>query len=152
MGLPAPVFAWEGQRGHQQGTHMLTFLSTHSLLTSSSQPLTMSSKEIADLTGKEHFHVMRDIDILLTALGLPEGGYLQNWIHPQNGQTYRHYALPQDLTITLVAGYNVTVRHRIVTRWIELEALAAALALPDFANPAEASARAVDSLPTSSHN
>lgn len=31
------------------------------------------------------------------------------------------YQLPKDLTLTLVAGYSVPLRHRIVTRWMELE-------------------------------
>lgn len=81
----------------------------------------MSSREIAELTEKEHFHVMRDIRTMLKGLELAEEGYIQNWRHPQNGQTYEMFGLPKDLTITLVSGYNVQVRHRIVTRWMELE-------------------------------
>jgi hypothetical protein len=30
------------------------------------------------------------------------------------------FHLPKDLTITLVAGYSATLRHRIVRRWMEL--------------------------------
>lgn len=82
---------------------------------------TMSSREIAELTGKAHGHVLRDIDDMLEALGIPEEGFIQNWIDPQNRQEYRGMALPKDLTITLVSGYKVTMRHRIVTRWMELE-------------------------------
>lgn len=85
-------------------------------------PATMTSREIAELTGKEHFHVMRDIRTMLGELSLAEGGYIQNWRHPQNGQVYEEFALSKDLTITLISGYNVTMRHRIVTRWQELEA------------------------------
>jgi phage antirepressor YoqD-like protein len=82
---------------------------------------TMSTREIAEITGKAHQHVLRDAEIMLTALELPPEGYVQNWTHPQNGQTYRQFALPQDLTITLVAGYDAKLRHRIIVRWQELE-------------------------------
>lgn len=69
-----------------------------------SQSLTMSSREIAELTGKEHYNVLQDIDRMLTELRIDATGYLENQRHPQNGQTYRHYVLPKDLTITLAHG------------------------------------------------
>ena len=62
----------------------------------------MTSREIAELTGKEHKHVLRDIRVMLLELGLGEEGYAQNWTDPQNGQCYPMLALPKDLTITLV--------------------------------------------------
>lgn len=65
---------------------------------------TMTSREIAELTQKEHFHVMREIKAIFAELEIDESGYIQNWIHPQNGQTYQEYSLNKDLTTTLITG------------------------------------------------
>ena len=90
----------------------------------------MTSREIAELTGKEHKHVMRDIETMLNELQIdrPSFGlmYLDSY-----GRSQPMFSLPKDLTITLVSGYSVVIRHRIVTRWMELEATApAAPAIP----------------------
>jgi len=72
--------------------------------------LTMSSREIAGLTGKEHFHVMRDIRALRDQLGALFGGYIQTWRHPQNGQTYEEFVLEKDTCLTLLLGYDPVAR------------------------------------------
>lgn len=78
----------------------------------------MSTREIAELTGKRHDHVMADAKNMLEQLGQGLPGFRDTYIHPQNGQTYPVYNLPKDLTLTLVAGYSVPLRHRIVPRWM----------------------------------
>lgn len=83
---------------------------------------TMSSREIAALTGKDHFHVMRDIRALRDQLGAMFGGYIQTWRHPQNGQTYEEFVLDKDTCLTLLLGYDAVARHKVVKRWQELEA------------------------------
>lgn len=85
---------------------------------------TMTSRDIADLTGKRHDHVMRDIRVMLVELhgegGLPNfGDTLQN---DQNGQAYPIYRLPKRETLILVSGYSVALRAKIIDRWDELEA------------------------------
>lgn len=91
------------------------------------QPLTMSSREIAELTGKRHDHVMRDIRGMLDGLGgnRPSfGGVYQD----AKGERRPCFNLPKRETLILISGYNVTLRARIIDRWMELEAAAAAAA------------------------
>lgn len=103
--------------------------------------LTMSSQEIAELVGKTHRNVMRDIRTMLVKL-YGEGGVLSfehTHTNPQNGQTYSVFHLPKDLTLTLVTGYDVKRRHAINVRWLQLEKQVAEPStppLPDFTNPA----------------
>lgn len=83
---------------------------------------TMSSREIAELTGKRHDHVVRDIEKMLNDIGegLPKFG--DTYINEQNGQEYRCYNLPKNLTLNLVTGYRADMRLKIIDRWLELEA------------------------------
>lgn len=98
---------------------------------------TMSSREIAKLTGKEHKHVKRDCEVMFDELGLDPEGYAQNWTHPQNGQNYTEYLLTRELVQTLITGYNIKLRHAVIQRLNELEAQAS-MTLPNFTDPAEA--------------
>lgn len=81
----------------------------------------MSSREIAELCEKEHRHVTRDIEAMFSQLDIPAEGYAHFGTHPQNGQTYREFRLPYDLTLTLISGYSVILRKKIIDRWQELE-------------------------------
>jgi len=84
--------------------------------------LTMSSVEIAELTGKYHYHVMRDIGKMLDELGgAPNFG--DTYINPQNEQSYPCFNLPKRETLILVSGYSVAMRAKIIDRWQALEAL-----------------------------
>lgn len=91
-------------------------------MTPAAVPLTMSSRDIAELTGKEHFHVMRDLRALQGQLGGAFGGSIQKWIHPQNGQTYDEFLLDKNTVLTLLLGYDPVARMKVVKRWQELEA------------------------------
>lgn len=99
-----------------------------------STTITMSTVDIADRTGKEHRHVMRDTRNMFKQLGLAEGGYAQTWTHPQNGQTYDCFHLPKDLTVTLITGYRADLRYKVVKRLEELEGRTAPAAI-DVRNP-----------------
>lgn len=103
-------------------------------------PVTMTSREIAELTGKRHDHVLRDARVMLAELhgegGLPSFG--ATYTDPQNGQSYPMLALPKRETLILVSGYSLVMRAKIIDRWQELEQRATGPALPDFSNPAAA--------------
>lgn len=98
---------------------------------------TMSSREIAELTEKEHFNVLADIRKMLTDLGIADLSF-QGSYTDATGRRLPLFNLPEDLTITLVSGYSVQMRHRIVKRWQELEARNTPVALPNFADPVAA--------------
>lgn len=80
----------------------------------------MSSREIAELTNKRHDHVMEDIRNMLEKLGKtsPEfSGHLPD----KYGRLQPVFHLPKNLTLTLVTGYSIPLRARVVDRWEELE-------------------------------
>ena len=95
--------------------------------------LTMSTREIAELTGKRPDNVLRDADKMLEELRL--GGLLKfegTYRDSQNGQEYRLLNLPKRETLILVSGYSVELRARIIDRWIELETAVARSGSSDF--------------------
>lgn len=101
---------------------------------------TMTSRDIADLAGKRHDHVLRDIEKMLADLGETSP---QIWgdLKDAYGRPQRAAFLPKRLTLILVSGYSVAMRAKIIDRWQELEAAAAAPApalLPDFTDPVAA--------------
>lgn len=131
----------------------------HALLNPAAQPLTMSSREVATLTGKRHDHVLRDIRTMLVTLygekevdeGIPDKDMFEvfcdrmGWgiASPELGNEriqgvtvvrdqrgfVSEIGLDYTHSMTLVSGYNVKVRKAIIDRWQQLEA-GAALAAP----------------------
>ena len=81
---------------------------------------TMSSREIAQLCEKEHFNVKRDCEVMFKGLQLDalkfEGIYFDSLNRQQT-----EYLLDEELTMTLVTGYNIVLRNRVIKRWKELE-------------------------------
>ena len=102
-----------------------------------SESLTMSSREIAELTSKRHPDVRRDIRVMLVAIGKGVSSFAHTYRDAQNKEQ-EEYRLDRELTLTLVSGYDIPLRHRVVTRLAELEKNAAFAGLPDFSNPAAA--------------
>ncbi|MFA0870765.1 Rha family transcriptional regulator [Acinetobacter baumannii] len=84
---------------------------------------TMSSKEIADMTGKEHKHVLADIRNMFEQLQIDSAEFLAQY-KDSTGRTLPCFNLNKDLSICLVSGYNVQLRMAIIKRWNELESQA----------------------------
>ncbi|MGP9804479.1 phage antirepressor KilAC domain-containing protein [Paracoccus sp. NSM] len=82
--------------------------------------VTMSSREIAELCEKQHQHVRRDIEAMCAALQIDPSSFGRIYKDARN-RDQAEYRLPKDLTLTLVSGYNVVLRKRIIDRWLELE-------------------------------
>lgn len=113
---------------------------------------TMSSREIAELTGKLHRHVCRDIRVMLCSLyGGSEGDYIRNpnlvYLTNQGVSCIQYdtsnpngweYCLDKDNTLCLVSGYNAQLRMKIIKRWQELEGHVCKPVLPDFTDPVAA--------------
>lgn len=81
---------------------------------------TMSSHEIAELTGKRHRDVMRDIRVMLGKVEEDERKFARIY-QDSHGRDQQEYALTQDLTYNLVLGYDPALRLKVVRRWMELE-------------------------------
>lgn len=86
------------------------------------QALSMTSREIAELTGKRHDHVLRDVDNLVKTLSPDLGKGFETSVYlDSNNVERRQYILDRDSTFCLVSGYDANARMRIIKRWQELE-------------------------------
>lgn len=80
----------------------------------------MSSREIAALTGKLHKNVMADCRNMFDALKLQSADFSADY-QDEKGRTYQEFWLDQDLTLTLMTGYSIPLRHKVAKRWRQLE-------------------------------
>lgn len=104
--------------------------------------LTMSSLEIAELTGKRHDHVMADIRKMLDDLELqyPEfSGHYKDG----RGRTQDCFNLPKRESLILVSGYSAVLRARIIDRWQQLENQQINKATPQITSPLEDDLRGI---------
>ncbi|WP_051305604.1 Rha family transcriptional regulator [Desulfogranum mediterraneum] len=87
----------------------------------------MSSRQIAERTGKEHKHVMRDIRTLVDQEAIHESsfGLMSYPVEIGNGAVRQSqmYQLDFHATMTLITGYRADLRAAVIARWIELETL-----------------------------
>lgn len=86
----------------------------------SNKEITMCSRDIADLTGKRHDHVIADINKMIEWLGdtCPD---FSGELPDTYGRPQKVYFLPKRETLILVSGYSIDLRAKIIDRWQELE-------------------------------
>lgn len=109
--------------------------------------ITMTTVEIAAMTGKRHTHVLRDVDRAIervqsakvnepkcgsVELGATEATYLDG-----KKESRRMLILNKQMVFTIITGYDTALRYTVVGRWIELE---------QAANPAFGSQSITDTL------
>lgn len=95
----------------------------------------MSSLEIAEITGKRHDNILRDIAKMLVELDLIDalksedvnvlqtesGKFLQTQYKDAKGESRPLSILNKELTFTLLSRYSFKLSNLIVKRWINLE-------------------------------
>jgi len=82
--------------------------------------LTMSSREIAELTGKRHTDVKRDIIKMIFDLGEDVSIFARNYFDQMN-RRQEEVVLDKEHTECLLTGYSAKLRMIVIKRWQELE-------------------------------
>lgn len=80
---------------------------------------TMSSLEIAQITGKMHKEVMRDIRNIESQLG--ERRFALTSYTDKSNRESPMYELTKKQCLLVISGYDVVLRSNIIDRWEELE-------------------------------
>lgn len=81
---------------------------------------TMSSREIAELTGKQHKNVL-PVCRELTEKGVLKSSQLNNYTNTQNNMQYPEFLMDKRDSLVLVARLSPEFTAAIVDRWQELE-------------------------------
>lgn len=105
----------------------LLFVFTMTELISISAKQTMSSLQIAELTGKRHDAVLRDVRKLLSQ-GVQAHNFVESFVIRElpNGGSKQEpmFLFTKTGCLILASGYNALLREKIISRWIELETAA----------------------------
>ncbi|MCL6363760.1 DNA-binding protein [Pectobacterium carotovorum subsp. carotovorum] len=91
-----------------------------SIVIPGTEPLRMTSREIAELTGKEHKNVNADIRRMLDELGEDALKFQRIYLDSMNRQQ-TEYHLDREHTECLITGYSAILRMRVIKRLRELE-------------------------------
>ena len=81
---------------------------------------TMSSLQIAEITGKRHDAILRDIRHLITK-GVNAHNFVEVEYTDKKGEKRPCFELTKKGCLILASGYDAKLRERIIDRWEELE-------------------------------
>ena len=110
--LPFPRYL-SPRANFQRRFFMLPILQNNSVLT-------MSSREIAKLTGKRHDNTLQLIDKLVSG-GVLNSTTPNSYTHEQNGRTYCEFLSDKRDSLVIVARLSPEFTASIIDRWQELE-------------------------------
>jgi hypothetical protein len=82
---------------------------------------TMTSREIAELTGKRHKRVLRDIEVMLDELGLDCIDFAVA-LPDSHGRMKPSFHLPKRETLILLTRFPRPVNQRVIDQWEDWEA------------------------------
>jgi phage regulator Rha-like protein len=95
------------------------------MLTKTNVAITMSSREIAELTEKLHKNVLADIRKTLEALNMEPADFSARYIDSKGEPRYC-FNLPRREVEILLTGYSIPLRAKVIDRLHQLEAAVAA--------------------------
>lgn len=100
---------------------------------------TMTSLEIAEVTGKRHDSVLRDIRNLLSQ-GVDAHNFVETSYTDKANRQQKCFTLTKKGCLILASGYDALLREKIINRWEELEnqVRKSEIVMPNFSNPADA--------------
>lgn len=81
----------------------------------------MTSMQIAELTGKLHHHVMRDIRTLIDQGAITDTNFGCSEYKDASGKSNPMFSLDFHATMVLITGYDAVKRSTVLSRWEFLE-------------------------------
>ena len=98
-------------------------------------PAMMSSREIADLTGKEHKNVLVDIEKLIVHYEDMRLAEISADLYKDSyGRDQKCYQLSRMQTFDLMTGYDTKLRIKVNRRWEELETVSRSVPAAELAD------------------
>lgn len=92
----------------------------NNLIIAKNGSLTMTSLDIAEITGKRHSDVTRDIRVIQDQLDKRRFAVMSNYMDAQNRKR-NMWIMDRDEVLLLLTGYSAELRMRVIKRLSELE-------------------------------